>query len=109
MDGECVFASAYSVLQSPKFSLQGRNSNPGVTNIRNAASSHLRRWLGIVKLCLVSFASFPEPELQPGGTKLPAWFARDWSRPMAFIAVGFVRPWKSVREVKEGETTNGPS
>ena len=32
---------------SPVFALKGRNSDTGVTNIRNVKSPHWRRWLGI--------------------------------------------------------------
>jgi putative SOS response-associated peptidase YedK len=31
----------------PVFALKGRDSDSGVTNVRNTASSHWRRWLGI--------------------------------------------------------------
>jgi putative SOS response-associated peptidase YedK len=32
-------------MPSPVFALKGRNSDPGVTNVRNTASPHWRRWL----------------------------------------------------------------
>ncbi len=35
----------------------------------------------------------------------PVWFALDESRPLAFFA-GLWTRWRSVRKVKEGETTN---
>ena len=38
--------------------------------------------------------------------KQNAWFALDESRPIAFFAGVWVPQWKSVRKVKEGETTN---
>ena len=41
----------------PKF-LEGKKSDPGVTNIRNAKSPHWRRWLGVESRCLVPFTSF---------------------------------------------------
>ena len=34
-------------MPSPVFALKGRNSDPGVTNVRNTASPHWRRWLGV--------------------------------------------------------------
>ncbi len=34
-------------MPSPAFALKGRNSDPGVTNVRNVASPHWRRWLGV--------------------------------------------------------------
>jgi putative SOS response-associated peptidase YedK len=42
----------------------------------------------------------------PDGKKPPCWFALDEARPLAFFAGLWVPQWKSVRKVKEGETTN---
>lgn len=89
----------------PKF-LAGRNSDSGVTNVRNVASSHWRRWLGAESRCLVPFTSFSENEAMPDGAKPPVWFAFDESRPLAFFAGIWTPAWKSVRKVKEGETVN---
>jgi putative SOS response-associated peptidase YedK len=36
-------------MPSPVFALKGRNSDSGVTNVRNVASPHWRRWLGVEK------------------------------------------------------------
>ena len=105
-NGERIIANARWGMPSPQFALKGRNSDPGVTNIRNTASPHWSRWLGIANRCLVPFTSFSERELQADGKKLPAWFALDESRPLAFFAGIWVPQWKSVRKVKEGETTN---
>ena len=38
-------------MPSPVFALRGRNSNPGVTNVRNVASPYWRRWLGVESRC----------------------------------------------------------
>jgi putative SOS response-associated peptidase YedK len=92
-------------MPSPVFALRGRNSDPGVTNVRNVASPHWRRWLGIESRCLVPFTSFSENEVLPNGSRPPIWFALDESRPLAFFA-GIWTRWTSVRKVKEGETTN---
>ena len=56
--------------------------------------------------CLVPFTSFSENESFPDGTKPPIWFALSNDRPLAFFAGIWVAQWKSVRKVKEGETTN---
>ena len=40
-------------MPSPVFALKGRNSDPGVTNVRNVTSPHWRRWLGIDNRCVV--------------------------------------------------------
>jgi putative SOS response-associated peptidase YedK len=92
-------------MPSPAFALKGRNSDPGVTNVRNVASPHWRRWLGVESRCVVPFTSFSENEALPDGSHPPVWFALDDSRPLAFFA-GIWTRWTSVRKVKEGETTN---
>jgi putative SOS response-associated peptidase YedK len=92
-------------MPSPTFALKGRNSDPGITNVRNVASPHWRRWLGVEHRCLVPFTSFSENETLPDGTRPPVWFALGENRPLAFFA-GIWTSWTSVRKVKEGETTN---
>jgi putative SOS response-associated peptidase YedK len=92
-------------MPSPAFALKGRNSDPGVTNVRNAASPHWRRWLGVENRCVVPFTSFSENEVLPDGSRPPVWFALDESRPLAVFA-GIWTRWTSVRKVREGETTN---
>ena len=92
-------------MPSPAFALKGRNSDPGVTNVRNAASPHWRRWMGVESRCVVPFTSFSENELQPDGSRPPIWFALDESRPLACFA-GIWTRWSSVRKVREGQTTN---
>ncbi|WP_119422135.1 SOS response-associated peptidase [Desertibaculum subflavum] len=93
-------------MPSPVFALKGRNSDPGVTNVRNTASPHWRRWLGVESRCVVPFTSFSEPEPQADGSRPPAWFALGPDRPLAVFAGIWVGGWKSVRKVKEGETVN---
>jgi putative SOS response-associated peptidase YedK len=92
-------------MPSPAFALKGRISDSGITNIRNTASPHWRRWLGAEHRCVVPFTSFSENEHLPDGTKPPVWFALDETRPLACFAGIWIR-WTSVRKVKEGETTN---
>ncbi len=92
-------------MPSPSFVLKGRNTDSGVTNVRNTASPHWRRWLGVENRCLVPFTSFSEPEPQPDGKRPPAWFALSQDRPLAFFAGIWTPQWKSVRKVKEGEVT----
>jgi Uncharacterized conserved protein len=92
-------------MPSPIFALKGRNADPGVTNVRNAASPHWRRWLDIEHRCVVPFTSFSETETLPDGTRPPIWFALDDSRPLACFAGNWTQ-WTSVRKVREGETTN---
>jgi putative SOS response-associated peptidase YedK len=104
-DGERELTMARWGMPSPKFVIEGRNSDPGVTNIRNVASPHWRRWLGVESRCVVPFTSFAENELQPDGSRPPVWFALDESRPLAFFA-GIWARWTSVRKIKEGKTTN---
>jgi len=42
-------------MPTPQVFLEGRRTDPGVTNIRNVASSHWKRWLGVAHRCLVPF------------------------------------------------------
>ena len=92
-------------MPSPAFALKGRISDAGITNIRNTASPHWRRWLGTEHRCVVPFTSFSENEHLPDGRMPPVWFALDEMRPLACFA-GIWTRWTSVRKVKEGETTN---
>ena len=92
-------------MPSPAFALKGRKTDPGVTNVRNTASPHWRRWLGPEWRCLVPFTSFSEYETMPDGSKRPVWFALGADRPLGFFA-GIRTRWTSVRKLKEGETTN---
>jgi putative SOS response-associated peptidase YedK len=92
-------------MPSPQFALKGRKTDPGVTNVRNVASPHWRRWLGVGNRCVVPFTSFSENEVLPDGSRPPVWFALDETRPLAFFA-GIWTTWTSVRKLKEGETTN---
>jgi putative SOS response-associated peptidase YedK len=93
-------------MPSPALALKRRNSDPGVTNVRNTASPHWRRWLGVESRCVVPFASFSENEALPDGRKPPIWFALAEDRPLACFAGICAQAWKSIRKVKEGETTN---
>ncbi|WP_373506344.1 SOS response-associated peptidase [Aestuariivirga sp.] len=92
-------------MPSPAFALKGRNSDPGITNVRNLKSPHWRRWLDAASRCVVPFTSFAEPETLPGDKKQNAWFALSEERPLAVFA-GIWTRWTSVRKVKEGETEN---
>jgi putative SOS response-associated peptidase YedK len=91
-------------MPSPVFALKGRNSDPGITNVRNVNSPHWRRWLGVESQCVVPFTSFSENEVLPDGSRPPVWFALSEERPLAFFA-GIWTRWTSTRKVKE-ETTN---
>lgn len=94
-------------MPSPPVALNGKKTDPGVTNIRNLNSPHWRRWTGEVNRYLVPFTSFSEyaPEPDPvTGKRDVVWFALDESRPLAFFA-GLWTNWTSVRQVKEGEVT----
>ena len=75
----------------------------GVTNVRNTASPHWQRWLGPQNRCLVPFARFAEP--RAGKSAGNAWFAPTSDRP-AFFAGIWVPQWRSMRKLKDGETTD---
>ena len=70
-------------MPSPVFALKGRNSDPGVINVRNVKSPHWRRWLGVESRCVVPFTSFSENEVLADGSRPPVWFAFDDARPLA--------------------------
>jgi putative SOS response-associated peptidase YedK len=77
----------------------------GTTNVRNTASSHWKRWLGVENRCLVPFSSFSEPGPAASGRTEPWWFAFREERPLAFFAGIWVPQWTSVRKIKTGEET----
>ena len=87
-------------MPTPQVFLEGKRTDPGVTNIRNVASPHWRRWLGVEHRCLVPFDRFAEPA---GGTNV--WFAPRNGDP-AFLAGLHVRGWTSIRKLRDGETTD---
>jgi putative SOS response-associated peptidase YedK len=105
-EGERIIANARWGMPSPVFALKGRNSDSGITNVRNVQSRHWRRWLGVEGRCLVPFTSFSENEVLADGSRPPVWFALSEECPLAFFAGIWTPQWKSVRKVKEGETTN---
>ncbi|MDV7272071.1 SOS response-associated peptidase family protein [Thioclava sp. A2] len=92
-------------MPTPQVFLEGKRTDPGVTNIRNTASAHWKRWLGVENRCLVPFTSFSELDSRPGAPRNhPVWFALGPDRPLAFFA-GLRTEWTSVRKLKEGEVT----
>jgi putative SOS response-associated peptidase YedK len=92
-------------MPTPQVFLEGKRTDPGVTNIRNVASAHWKRWLGVPHRCLVPFTSFSEIDSRPGAARNhPVWFALGTARPLAFFA-GIHTEWTSVRKLKEGAVT----
>ncbi|WP_458097715.1 SOS response-associated peptidase [Roseomonas sp. WA12] len=105
-DGVRELAMARWGMPSPRFALEGKKTDPGVTNVRNTSSSHWRRWLSPEHRCLVPLTAFSEPD-RINGKHVPAWFAlgEGDDRPLAFFAGIWVPQWTSVRKLKEGEVT----
>ncbi len=96
-------------MPSPDIALIGKSGkkrqvDKGVTNIRNTASPHWRRWLEPGSRCLVPFNSFSENITLPDGRSEPIWFALNASRPLAFFA-GIWTGWTCTRKLAEGEIT----
>jgi len=85
-DGVRELAVARWGMPSPAFALEGRKVDRGVTNVRNTASPHWRRWLEPRSRCLVPFTSFSESARRPDGKSAPVWFALAEDRPPAFFA-----------------------
>lgn len=82
-DGRGMTLMRWGMPPPPKF------GGAPVTNIRNVASPHWRRWLGPESRCLVPFNSFAEyaPEANPEtGKKDVVWFALDDDRSLAAFA-----------------------
>lgn len=104
-EGERELAMLRWGMPSPAFALKGRNTDTGITNIRNTTSPHWRRWLDVRHRCVVPFTAFCEYDTRPGREREPVWFALGEDRPLAFFA-GIWTRWTSVRKLKEGETTN---
>jgi putative SOS response-associated peptidase YedK len=104
-DGQREVALARWGMPSPAFALEGRRTDPGVTNVRNTASPHWRRWLAPANRCLVPFNAFSEPARGPDGKSRPAWFALAEEEPLAAFAGVWTAGWRGVRKVKEGEVT----
>lgn len=103
-DGVRELALSRWGMPSPAFALEGRKVDRGVTNIRNAASPHWRRWLGQANRCVVPFNAFSEPGRTAEGKHQPVWFALDEGRPIGFFA-GIRTGWTSVRKLAEGPVT----
>lgn len=101
------FAMVRWGMPSPAFVLEGKKTDPGVTNVRNVKSPHWRRWLGVPNRCVVPFTSFSEfdntIDEATGKKKADTWFAFDRSRPLAVFAGIWCPEWRSVRKLKEGE------
>lgn len=76
----------------------------GTTNVRNTASAHWKRWLGVESRCVVPLTSFSEFD---HGAKQDVWFALSPDRPLAFFAGIWTPQWTGVRKIKNGvETTD---
>jgi putative SOS response-associated peptidase YedK len=103
-DGVRELVMARWGMPSPVFALKGRQVDKGVTNVRNTASPHWRRWLTPTSRCLVPFTSFSEPGVNAEGKSEPVWFAFGEDRPLAFFA-GINTRWTSTRKLSEGEIT----
>ena len=104
-DGGPVLEMMRWGMPSPAFALKGKKTDRGVTNIRNIASPHWRRWLVREHRCVVPFTAFSEPLNRPGERSRPIWFALGEDHPLAFFA-GVWTQWTSVRKLKDGETTD---
>lgn len=81
-------------MPTPPGILKGK-PDTGVTNIRNTASPHWRRWLKPENRCLVPWTTFSEWE-DTKPKKTLRWFALDESKPLAFFA-GIRTDWHGVR------------
>ena len=74
----------------------------GTTNVRNTASAHWKRWLGVESRCVVPLTSFSEFD---HGVKQDVWFALAADRPLAVFAGIWTPQWTSVRKIRTGLET----
>lgn len=102
-DGAPTLKYARWGMPSPAFALQGKSVDRGITNIRNTASPHWRRWLGPQHRCLVPFTAFAE-HVKTGSGFAPLWFTLRADDPLACFA-GIATKWTGVRKRAEGEVT----
>ncbi len=96
-DGERELAMLRWGLPSPPEYVKGIDR--GVTNVRNVASPHWRRWTGVANRCIVPATSFCEPSTHADpttGKKTWHWFAFSEERPLFFFA-GLWCSWHGVR------------
>ncbi len=89
-------------MPSPAFARAGKSVDRGITNIRNTASPHWRRWLAPQYRCLVPFTSFAEHVKTDAGFQ-PLWFAPRADEIACFA--GIATRWTGVRKKAEGEVT----
>lgn len=83
----------------PQFLKTKDAPDSGVTNIRNTASPHWRRWLGVPNRCLVPATAFSEYGQKPDPItkrKPLHWFALEESQPLFFFA-GIWTSWTGTR------------
>jgi len=75
----------------------------GVTNIRNTASPHWRRWMGVENRCLVPATAFCEwADTKP--RKTPVWFALAEGAGL-FCFAGIWTAWSGTRGTKAAPVT----
>lgn len=101
--GHHVLRSARWGLPSPAQFHTASGIDRGVTNVRNAASPHWRRWLGPEHRCLVPLTRFAEPRVGVGAGN--AWFKVSGNTPVFFAGL-WVPQWSSIRKLKDGQTTD---
>lgn len=80
------------------------NSDNGITNVRDVASFHWKKWLGVGNRCIVPANAFSEygQTPDPKTNKKPLhWFALNDRLPLFFFA-GIWTDWIGVRKATEG-------
>lgn len=98
-DGRELARLTWGMPTPPQFLKTRDAPDTGVTNIRNTASPHWRRWLGVPNRCLVPATAFSEYGTKADPVtkrKLLHWFAQDESRPLFFFA-GIWTAWTGAR------------
>ena len=96
-DGAEIVQARWGMPTPPAY-LPASGRDSGVTNIRNTASPHWRRWLGVKHRCLVPLIAFSEA----GGDRKPVWFKMAYGGPIMLAGIE-VRDWTSIRKVRDDE------
>ena len=99
MQGRELARLTWGMPTPPQFLKTRDAPDTGVTNIRNTASPHWRRWLGVPNRCLVPATAFSEygAKPDPATKRKPLyWFGLDETRPLFFFA-GIWTPWTGTR------------
>ncbi|MDN5567654.1 MAG: SOS response-associated peptidase family protein [Paracoccus sp. (in: a-proteobacteria)] len=97
--GRILTSMTWGMPTPPQFLKTHDAPDTGITNIRNTASPHWRRWLGPENRCVIPATSFSEygQKPDPATKRKPlCWFALNDEQPL-FVFAGLWTDWQGVR------------